>query len=358
MANRPYRGKGNPWHFITPLTTKRIQFGETPVGTIFSGMSGAQGGFESMSDNDTTDTGDADMGTIVSGIGSFIGGRQANEAQQEDFISNQQFNAQQAQLNRNFQASQQLQAEQYNTQMSDTAMQRRVQDLNAAGLNPLLAIAQGGASTPTMSATAGSQASTGGVPTLQNALGAGIQSAMQAQQIKQQGDLIDSQKGALDAQAAKASAEAAKVGPMADATIDNLNESSNQLIAAAKKLASDYDLNQQNIRTATADADFRRDFDDLTNKGIALNNQRLKLGMPELMADSKFWSGPEAAVAAAAKAGHQGAGALGGLIGGGAQALQQAATDYQSQATDWTSRKIESVVNWFKSYLPQGHWTP
>jgi len=43
-------------------------------------------------------------------------------------------------------------AQAYNTQMSNTSYQRGVQDLAAAGLNPMLAYTRGGASTPTVAA--------------------------------------------------------------------------------------------------------------------------------------------------------------------------------------------------------------
>lgn len=64
---------------------------------------------------------------------------QDNQLQRDLFYMGKanEFNAQEAQKNRDWQR-----------EMSDSEIQRRVKDLRSAGLNPILAINQGGASTP------------------------------------------------------------------------------------------------------------------------------------------------------------------------------------------------------------------
>lgn len=95
--------------------------------------------------------------------------RQANEANKQLNAENNAFNAEQADISRTFSAEQadinrQFQSEEaqkqrdYETLMSNTAIQRRASDLAAAGFNPALAITSGSASTPGAVAATGSLA--------------------------------------------------------------------------------------------------------------------------------------------------------------------------------------------------------
>lgn len=114
-------------------------------------------------------------GSLIGGILGYVGQKSANAA-----------NAKQAQLNRDFQE-----------RMSSTAHQREVNDLRAAGLNPILSASKGGSSTP-----GGAQAQ------MQNALEPIANSAQQTAQIAAQMQLVK-------AQTRKTNNEASILGPKA-----------------------------------------------------------------------------------------------------------------------------------------------
>lgn len=72
------------------------------------------------------------------------------------------FNAEQAQLNRDFNAVEAQKLRDWQTNMANTSYQRAMADMSAAGLNPILAYAQGGANVPGGTAATGTAATVGG----------------------------------------------------------------------------------------------------------------------------------------------------------------------------------------------------
>lgn len=87
------------------------------------------------------------IGSVISGIADFVGGRKANEQNRQTALDQMMFQK----------------------EMSDTAHRREVADLRAAGLNPILSARYGGSSTPA-----------GSTWTAQNVLGQAANSARQA----------------------------------------------------------------------------------------------------------------------------------------------------------------------------------
>lgn len=128
------------------------------VGDFFTGnWSGIPGDISSALDSKSSDS---SIGSLISGGASLLGGL------------NQQSAA----------ADQVRQQEQFQEEMSNTAHQREVKDLVAAGLNPVLSATHGGASTPS-----------GAMFNPSNILGGATTSAMQGFTLEKQKELLEAQ---------------------------------------------------------------------------------------------------------------------------------------------------------------------
>lgn len=117
---------------------------------------------------------------LITAGASLLGGWMANSAQDEANRRNlqesaenrkfqaesrdiqNQFNAEQAAAQRLWGSTEAVKAREFSERMSSTAYQRSVADMKAAGINPMLAVMQGGASTPSASMAGGGAAASGG----------------------------------------------------------------------------------------------------------------------------------------------------------------------------------------------------
>lgn len=196
---------------------------------------------------------------IVSGLLSYKGQQNANAA-----------NARLAQQQMEFQAEQ-----------SGTAYQRAMADMEAAGINPMLAAIRGGAS-----------AGGGAMANMQNDLGEGANSALSAFQtitqlsnIIKQGDQIDAQTGLLDAQTSNVNADTTDklLRPaLTTAQTATERERAGQTAASAREI-----LLRNVINDATSEA--QQSTINSASRIKLLEEKGLKLGLNEKTAYSDFW---------------------------------------------------------------------
>lgn len=125
----------------------------------------------------------AALPSIISGVGSLVGGRAANRARSGE-----------AQKDRSFQSAEADKSMRFSERMRNTEWQAAVADMEAAGINPALAYSQGGASSPSGDAGSGSRASQ------EDVLTPAISSGMQYKRLKAEVALLQSQKLNTDMQ--------------------------------------------------------------------------------------------------------------------------------------------------------------
>lgn len=186
------------------------------------------------------------FGEIISAV---TGGHFQNQENRHAAREQRGWEHEEAAINRNWQE-----------RMSNSAHQRQVQDLRAAGLNPILS-ANSGASSP-----AGSKGSGAVQAPAEDAIGKGVTTALDLKRMKQELRQIESTEGLQKAQATAAYAQATR-----EATTAANNEATTRLLDAtfgASKAKAQTEEQQQRYNQRFMD------FDNL--------NQRIQQGLTTL----------------------------------------------------------------------------
>ena len=165
------------------------------------------------------------IGAAVSAVAAIASAASNRKFQKKTMREQNEFNANEAQVTR-----------EWNQQMDNTKYQRQVADMQAAGVNPALAMSGGVTTQATSNATASAGSGIPGGLDLSSVM----QMAVQMQQLKLQKKLIDSQANKNNADANKTNKETSWIDQLNSANIDKIR-------ADIDKVFSDISVNDSTI---------------------------------------------------------------------------------------------------------------
>lgn len=178
-----------------------------------------------------------------------------NYANAEQAHLNRQFNAQQAEIGRDWSSDEAVKNRTFQTDMSNTVWQRGVRDMQAAGLNPMLAYSQGGASSPAGNMPSSGVASGSAATMISRPYTSPISGAVSAYMATLQAKQLEAQTKNVEADTRVKEATIPKIGEetgVATATrahlytsIDKMVEESKRIIEEVKQIALQHKLTER-----------------------------------------------------------------------------------------------------------------
>jgi hypothetical protein len=191
------------------------------------------------------------LGGLAFGALNVLGGQNANRTNMQ--ISNAQMAFQEGQSEEARQFGREMvgRQEDFQRDMSSTAYQRAMTDMREAGLNPMLAYAQGGASTP-MGASAASPAMSGASTRVENVLGPAVSSAMQGAKVITELEQLAAQVQQTQAQTEATNAQANLANTQAyESAARTVTEYERPELVRADRLLRDAQRGNTEAQTAT-----------------------------------------------------------------------------------------------------------
>lgn len=176
------------------------------------------------------------LGPIVSAVGSVAGPLLAGKSQEKGIASANEANVKLAEENRAFEE-----------RMSGTAVQRQVQDYQAAGLNPMLAAGGNGASTPNVSAPTVESTKQSRLAAVSGALSAKMQ-LEQINNMRQQNRLIGAQADMAGIEARMKAWEEPYGAFMADTKVKQMGQQYDTLAAQLKGILQRNDIDFETLK--------------------------------------------------------------------------------------------------------------
>lgn len=226
---------------------------------------------------------------IIPAVASLAGGMLSNSANKGIAEDATNTNSAEAAKNREFTSAEAQKQMDFQERMSGTSYQRAVGDMKAAGLNPMLAYSQGGASTPAGAQGAGSQAQAV-TAQMKDVVSPAVASAQQARLIQEQ---INNTRANTDLQRQQrdlASQQTINEGTRNDqisTQTTNIKAQTAHLDASARELASRERVNIQTIENKIQEIKESFSREDLNKVEAKLKN----LSIAEAKVMEKFYEG-------------------------------------------------------------------